>query len=490
MSDARPLRLPSRVAAVLSAALLLAACGEALPNSINGPKEPERVTLRRSPDQRGHLDRLQGELVLFTQGPAYEEGFQHGYLLRDEIRSYFREYFEGKLMPSFKLAPRFSYYWAARALERELTADERAEVKGLAAGASLPEDQVLVMQASPPWCVPATFFGDRPLPRPLFGSEAFVARGKATVAGDTLMGTNLSGLDFNVRHRYSLLRVQRPEKGHAFVTPGFVGQVLEAMGGWNERGLAVAANSAPMRWENPSGIPPSVLTRRLVQHCATVDQAEAMVRSVRRRSGQGMILALATPKTARVIEVAQTLGEAWQGRDHLVIRGLSPDMTLQAGNTYQSPALAAYMAKDPAGAMRNERMQALLEDAAGRLDVTRAMELLTDTMDRATGQAEASDRTVSVASAPVVFKLGPWPLFDLGRVTTFVSAVRNLDQGMLYLAQGQERIESPAQFVAFDVQELLTGTGSVPVVPVPSVPTATAGTLVEGYFARTAARAW
>ncbi|HEY9857715.1 MAG TPA: C45 family peptidase [Stenomitos sp.] len=482
---------PRRLIAALLAALLLGACGDPLPNSPNGPKEPESVTIRKTPNQRGHLDRLHGELVLFTEGSAYEQGFQHGYLLRDEIRSYYREYFETKLMPAFKLVPSFTYYWAAKLLERELTEEERAEIKGVAAGASLPEDQVLVMQANPPWASPVTWFGDRPLPRPAFGSAAFVARGPATVARDTILGYNVSGLDFGVRHRYALLRVHRPDKGYAFVTPGFVGQVLDAQGGWNEKGLAVSANAGLMRWENPSGVPTSTLTRRLVQHCRTVDEAEAMVRAVRRRAGQGMILTLATPREARVVEVAQTLSEAWQGRDHLVSRSVAPDGTLQAGNSYQSPELQA-LTKDAAAAMRTDRMQALLKASAGRLDVTRAMELLTDTVDRATGQQQPSDRTISVASAPVFFKLGPWPVIDLGRVTTFLSSVRDLDQGMLYLAQGHERIESPAQFVGFDVKQLLTGTASVPVVPVPSLPTATAGTLVSvpGYFAKTAFKAW
>lgn len=495
MSDARPSRprsLPPRFFAGLCVALLLGACGEALPNTANGPTEPERVTIRTSPNQKGHLDRLHGELVLFTEGSAYEAGFQHGYLLRDEIRTYYREYFESKLMPAVKPVPGFAYSWAARSLAKELTPDERAEIKGVAAGASLPEDQILMMQANPPWASPVTWFGDRPLPRPLFGSEAFVARGPATVARGTIAGFNVSGLDFGVRHRYSLLRVHRPEKGYAFVTPGFMGQVLDAMGGWNEKGLAISANAGLMRWENPSGVPASVLTRRIVQSCATPDEAEALVRSVRRRSGQGLILTLATPQDARVLEVAQTLGEAWRGHDHLVRRDAGPAGTLRSGNTFQSRDLSALRAKDPAADVRNERMQALLTEAAGRLDVTRAMELLTDTVDRATGEQKASDRTVSLASAPVFFKLGPLPLYDLGRVTTFLSTVRDLDQGTLYLAQGHERIESPAQFVAFDVKQLLTGSPSAPVVPVPSIPTASGGTLVTapGYFASTALKAW
>lgn len=476
----------------LSAAFMLAACAEPLPNAVNGPKEPERVTIRKAPDKKGRLDRLHDQLVLYTEGTAYDQGFQHGYLLRDEIRSFYREYYENKLMPSVKLVPGFAYYWAARSLEKELSEDERSELKGIADGASLPLDQVLVMQASAPWASTATWMGDRPLPRPLFGSEAFVARGGATVARGTIAAYNLSGLGFGVRHHFALLRVHRPAKGHAFVTPGFVGQVLDAWGGWNDQGLAIAANAGLMRWENPSGLPASVLTRRIIQSCASVDEAEALVRSVRRRSGQGLILTLATPKDARVLEVAQTLSEAWQGHDRLVLRGAGPDGTLRAGNTYQARELAGLAAKDPAAVVRDERMRDLLNGAVGRLDVTRAMELLTDTVDRATGAESASDRTVSIGSAPIFFKLGPVPLYDLGRVTTMVSAVRDLDQGMLYLAQGHERIESPAQFVGFDLKQLLAGTESVPVVPVPSVPPATGGTLVTipGYLDRVSFKPW
>ncbi|HEY9900699.1 MAG TPA: C45 family peptidase [Pantanalinema sp.] len=459
MPAARPHNRRFLALALASFVAALSGCGDPIPNAPNGPRLEERTVLRTIPQKKGKLERLRGELVLTTEGSPYEQGFQHGYLLRDELRTFYREYYEGKLFAAFKPFPGFTYAWYARSLASAYTADERAEIKGLADGSGMSEDQILVMQAEAPWGPPASWLGLGVPLRPVFGSAAFVARGPATIGGATLVGASVSGLGYGQLHRFALIRVQHPSKGYAFVQPGFVGRVMDGGMAWNERGLSLAANDARMRWANASGVTAGLLTRRVAQSCATLDQAEALVRSLRPRAGQGLLLTMATREGARVLEVGQTVSDAWQGRDRIQVRPVPAAIAVTSA--YHAEAFREVAGSDPDAAARESRLVGMLQGSFGRLDVSRAMEIL-------------SDRAVALDAAVPGLRLGPFTLAAPARVTTVLSAVRSLEAETLYLAQGRETLESPAQFEAFGLAELLSSTSSVPVPRLPGPPSATA----------------
>ena len=48
--------------------------------------ENEGVLLGVSPDGKGWLGDLNGQLILYLSGTGYEMGYQHGYLLKEEIK--------------------------------------------------------------------------------------------------------------------------------------------------------------------------------------------------------------------------------------------------------------------------------------------------------------------------------------------------------------------------------------------------------------------
>lgn len=449
---------------------MLLGCGDPIPNAPNGPVPGERVLLRRTPNQLGRLERLHGERVLTTQGTPYEEGYEHGFLLRDEMQAYYADYFRGKLLSAFEGFPEFTYAWYAHAEARAYTPDEHDELRGLVDGSGMSADAVLELQADPPWQAPATWFGASV--RPIFGSTAFVVASPATVGGVTLVAASQSGLDFNLRHQYAMLQVHHPRGGYAFVTPTFVGQVLDVTSGWNEKGLYVSANQGKMRFENASGLSAGLLTRRLVQRCATLEDAEAMARSLGQHLGQGLILTVANAEGARRIELAQSVSDAWRARARFAVTPLKkPVSVLMAGTRFHDATLRVLSDPDAAERARESRLAALLKESSGRIDVSRAMEVLTDTLDVNTGRSQASERTVNLETPPCVFAIGPWHLASFGPITTFQSTVGDLTHGTLYLVHGLERVDSPAQFVSFGIQELLQATPSRAVqAPIPTLP--------------------
>jgi isopenicillin-N N-acyltransferase like protein len=80
--------------------------------------------------------------------------------------------------------------------------------------------------------------------------------------------------------------VYRPQGKRAFVSIGFPG-LFGCLSGMNDAGLALAVHevfmshdSAPMF--NPQGVPYTLAFRRILEECASVDEAERLLRSVER----------------------------------------------------------------------------------------------------------------------------------------------------------------------------------------------------------------
>lgn len=432
MLSTRP-TFPSLLVAGAACAVLVG-CGEALPNSPNGPKPSTRVTIRTAPQDKGKLERLNGILVLTTRGTPYEQGFQHGHLLRDEIRSLYHDYYEGRVFAAFPLVLPFLHSWHARAVARAYSPEEMRELQGLAAGSELPMEHVLLMQAPPPWGKWAGRLGEPRAARLMSGTTAFFVTGKAVLGGGSLLGHNNSGFDLDQLHRYAILQIHHPASGSAYVAPGTAGNVMGTHSGWNAHGLVVAAQDGP----GSSGLPVGLVCNRLLQTCVKPGDAEQQIQRMAGAGLTGLRLLVATSQDARLIEREHSEKALLTVR--MLKAGTAPEGVLSAG---WSPHLAH-----------------ALGDAAGRIDYTRALELLTDVRDPRSGKREAGDSTISLATKPVELRLGPLVWGRLGRMTTLESSLWDLNREQLYLAHGREQIESPAQFVSLDLRGLLQSAAS------------------------------
>ncbi len=124
-------------------------------------------------------------------------------------------------------------------------------------------------------------------------------------AKSPLFARNLDFPSFGMLHRYSLVTVYRPEGKQAFATVGFAG-LIGALSGMNESGLAIAVHNVyrsadGSRLFNPEGAPYTLVFRRILEECKTVDDAERVLRSSPRSTM--LNLAVCDPKTAAVFEI-------------------------------------------------------------------------------------------------------------------------------------------------------------------------------------------
>jgi hypothetical protein len=124
--------------------------------------------------------------------------------------------------------------------------------------------------------------------RRVIGCSTFIVEPDKSATGGPLFGRNLDWPPFGPLHEYTFVTVYRPTGKRAFASVTYPG-VLGCASGINDAGLAVAALDAPPSKDgsagfNPLGMPAILALRRVLEECATVDEATELLRSVDRAS--------------------------------------------------------------------------------------------------------------------------------------------------------------------------------------------------------------
>lgn len=221
----------------------------------------------------GHLT------VLRLHGTPYEMGYQHGVAQRATIRRWVKEQVYGRTILGHE-QPHSLLLAHAHQLERVLPSAVHHELRGIADGAGLSFQDILilnlVLNRLP--TLPLTSSSTLP-PPPMLNMQAiaFAAQPPATHQDDgldnTFLGYRLKALGEANRLRRGLLAiVYQPADGQAYATLTWSGQV----GGWcglNEAGLAICATPPKNNDNSEQEFPPAILTRHLLAHAQDSEQA-------------------------------------------------------------------------------------------------------------------------------------------------------------------------------------------------------------------------
>ncbi len=137
------------------------------------------------------------------------------------------------------------------------------------------------------------------------GCSVLMAERQRSTTGGLLFGRNFDFPTFGVLDQISLVTVYRAKGKHAFVSVGFPG-MIGCVSGMNDVGLSLAeleVNSTGDRSAgfNAAGVPLAMCFRRMLEDCATVDEAETLLRSLPRSSMCN--LAIADRQHAAVLEI-------------------------------------------------------------------------------------------------------------------------------------------------------------------------------------------
>lgn len=220
---------------------------------------------------QSELKYIGGLPVLILQGTPEEMGRQQAHLASEVTHELLK-------IPKQILALRGAEAaWPAavmvgRAMISRVPKDHRTELEALCKTAEIDRDTLLVANTLLEL-------------RRLGGCSSLIVQGDRSAAEGPLFGRNFDFPPLGVIHKYSLVTVYRPIGKHAFAAVGFPG-LIGVVSGINDAGLALAtldvystADDSP--FFDPGGTPLMFCYRRVLEECATVEEAEKLLRTIK-----------------------------------------------------------------------------------------------------------------------------------------------------------------------------------------------------------------
>ena len=357
---------------------------------------PHRAAVR-APNPGGRYEQLDGIRLVCLQGDPYEMGLQQGTLLREPMRELVRDYLYEHLV----LERGISQAWLlayARMLQRDVPNDLRREMQGIADGAGLSYQDVLLLNTAPDLIVLTDGFpcwnlslsllsnagqGVATLQSSMYGWQqsaalscaSFAAWGPATVGGGLLVGHNLDSTEADLLERYLVVLVRRPSQGNAFVSAGLMGMV-GVWAGMNEEKVTVTLSSSPSVDVASSGQPLPFVLRRVLEHAGDLDQALHILLVGDRLCGGNVVVGDGKAPEAIAIEVS--------AHCHAVFGQAAESQPLARTNHFLDSKLALGQRnvlsrqERAASEARLERLETLLQFNKGWFTEDKALDLLRD----------------------------------------------------------------------------------------------------------------
>ncbi|MBI3271218.1 MAG: peptidase C45 [Planctomycetes bacterium] len=286
---------PSRSFLALAALFVATLASVAVRPAAADPLEPKPVKIKPGSgpsapvellgvEGKGWLERRAGNLVLHVAGTPYEMGYQHGVLLRQQIRGLLAHIelmaeAQKLLEPNSPPLPKLK-----EAYERclpHIPKEYIEEMRGLAKGAGQSFDDVRTANMIPE----------------LFHCSGFALWGRATQGGVLYHGRILDYAMEIGYHNFAVLIVARPEGRHAFVNVGYAG-FLGSVTGTNERQVSFGemGGGGTGLWD---GMPMAFLMRKGLEDADTLDEGVAIFRDTPRTCEYYYVISDAKVPSAR-----------------------------------------------------------------------------------------------------------------------------------------------------------------------------------------------
>ena len=189
------------------------------------------ISLEYSPLDGGWLEEKDGVLILHVSGTHYEMGYQHGYLLKDEIKENMRAFF-GLYEHEDWTYNDVLEVWDAQ--EYFIPDVYKQEMQGMADGADLTYEQIIVHNM---W---VGVFNH------LFSCWGAALWGNATEFGELLHMRSVDGMNYikdsqtdTYLYENQVIIVRDPLYAYSSIAPIFAGDIV-VIGGFNRNGVGVS----------------------------------------------------------------------------------------------------------------------------------------------------------------------------------------------------------------------------------------------------------
>jgi hypothetical protein len=262
----------------------------------------------------GWLDEQEGIKILHVSGSHYDMGYQHGYLLKDEIGESLRAQLSGfeKMNYSYD---RLLEIWDI--MNHYLPEQYKDEMQGMADGSGMSFEDISVLTTMPAVfnvinkdaCCEISLWGNATVNGKLFHVRSLDWSLKVY---DPVTGTPL--------YDNIVLIVRNPNVGYASFVPEFAGSI----GSWhgiNEKGIAVGENTCVTYDSTFHGICPWIRMRMVLDYASTSNEAINILVS-NRTCGTNFILSDANLPIGYALD--QTANVSYVGTWDNPVEGLHP----------------------------------------------------------------------------------------------------------------------------------------------------------------------
>ena len=348
------------------------------------------------PNPQGCYHEVEGIHLLCLQGGPYEMGLQQGSLLGVAVRQLVTDYLYQHIVLELGV-PQSLLGTYARVIDASVPVDLRREIRGIADGAGLSYEDVLLLNVLPDVLSltrrlpvlelsPSLLFAVqqsrlqqaiayRTRSEQGLSCASYAAWAGSTLDGSLLSGHRLEGAWDELLNRSLLITIRQPARGNVLISAGLVGTV-GVWAGMNEERITVALSSSPSLDVAAGGQPLPFILRQVLEGAGDTSQGLQLLLSADRLCGGNVLLGDAKVPEATAVELS--------AHRHAIFETARSETVLVRTNHFVDSDLAVTQTAVLTEAQRlesmahSDRLHELLKWNAGWISATKALEILDD----------------------------------------------------------------------------------------------------------------
>ncbi len=337
-------------------------------------------------------ERKEGTIMLHLEGSPYEMGYQHGALLRDEIRNGVVPVFSDPIGHTleYRKKPAWLRWLLTKYLEISIFSPiERAtpreyleELKGISDGCGIPYREIFIANFKSDLTMIMAVRQIKARAGKLVVSpecSSFAAAGPNTPDGELVFGRNT---DYAGQGRWmnnQVLFFYKPRGGIAYVRVDTAG-LIKCNTAMNAKGLVVGGHFMAFDGAKPQGISFTVFENEIMRKASSIDEAVEIVKRSPVCGSFGLVVADGKSRKAVAMEaVSNVLGIVPMKDDYVRLTNCATSNELQPRDLMARHNLVM---RDLFG--RLSRLDALIAQSRGHITPAKAAEIMGDHYDTVT----------------------------------------------------------------------------------------------------------